>query len=47
MAEMVFFMETSDVEQRRRLNDEVPTIEEYWACRLGTSAVGVTTVMFE
>jgi hypothetical protein len=47
MAEMIFFMEMSDVEQRRRLNVEIPTIEEYWTCRLGTSAVGVTTVMFE
>ncbi|KAI0002390.1 isoprenoid synthase domain-containing protein [Xylariaceae sp. FL0662B] len=33
------FMEQSEVEQRGRLRGDVASIEEYWAFRLGTSAV--------
>ncbi|RYP85752.1 hypothetical protein DL769_000926 [Monosporascus sp. CRB-8-3] len=33
------FMEASEIEQRFRLKGQIPTLEEYWAFRLGTSAV--------
>jgi len=43
LRELEFFMETSELEQKRRLSPELPTVEEYSACRMGTSAVTVTT----
>ncbi|KAF2467746.1 terpenoid synthase [Lindgomyces ingoldianus] len=45
--ELEFFMETSEVEQRRRLSEELPTLDEYITCRMGTSAVGVTSAFNE
>lgn len=47
MDEMKFFFEQSRVEQEYRLNDVVPTLEEYWACRMGTSAVAPCVAMAE
>lgn len=47
MKEMLFFMDMSELEQKRKLRNEIPTLEEYWACRMGTSACGVTTAMCE
>lgn len=37
--EIARFMKASEVEQRVRLRGEIPTIEEYWDFRMGTSAV--------
>ncbi|KAI1332884.1 isoprenoid synthase domain-containing protein [Xylariaceae sp. FL0255] len=37
--EIAKFMKASEIEQRWRLLGHIPTIEEYWAFRLGTSAV--------
>ncbi|TQN63795.1 (+)-eremophilene synthase [Colletotrichum shisoi] len=45
--EIEFFMETSEVEQRRRLSSELPTTEEYLATRMGTGAVNVCTILSE
>lgn len=47
LKELEFFMETSEVEQRRRLSDDLPTMDEYITCRMGTSAVGVTSAFNE
>lgn len=43
MQELVFFMETSEVEQRCRLSPSLPTAERYISNRMGTSAVHVTS----
>ena len=45
--EMLFFIEAAKEEQAVRLRDEIPSVEEYWRTRLGTSAVGVCNVMIE
>jgi hypothetical protein len=45
--ELEFFMETSETEQIRRLSKDLPTVDEYIACRMGTSAVGVTSAYNE
>ncbi|RYP47626.1 hypothetical protein DL768_006342 [Monosporascus sp. mg162] len=37
--EVARFMEASEAEQTFRLRGQVPTLQEYWAFRLGTSAV--------
>ncbi|KAF2121055.1 isoprenoid synthase domain-containing protein [Lophiotrema nucula] len=47
LKELEFFMETSEVEQRRRLSEDLPTLDEYITCRMGTSAVGVTSAFNE
>ncbi|RAL64505.1 hypothetical protein DID88_001980 [Monilinia fructigena] len=47
LEELLFFMDCSEIEQRVRLSEKLPTVEEYWRCRMGTSAVGVTTAMNE
>ncbi|KAM3072435.1 hypothetical protein ACMFMG_009236 [Clarireedia jacksonii] len=47
LEQMVFFMDCSEIEQRVRLSDELPTIGQYWDCRMGTSAVGVTLAVNE
>ena len=41
MAELAFFMDKSEVEQRLRLQNQRVTIEEYWQYKLGTSAIRV------
>ncbi|KAF2733669.1 terpenoid synthase [Polyplosphaeria fusca] len=47
LRELEFFMETSEIEQRKRLSDDLPTLDEYITCRMGTSAVGVTSAFNE
>ncbi len=47
LVEMEVFMETSELEQKTRLNDTLPTVESYWSCRMGTSAVGVCLAVNE
>lgn len=45
--EIARFMKASEAEQRGRLSGEIPTIEEYWAFRQGTSAVYITSAAGE
>ncbi|KAI0468831.1 isoprenoid synthase domain-containing protein [Xylaria cf. heliscus] len=45
--EIAKFMDASEAEQRARLHGEVPTIEDYWAFRLGTSAVYIRSAAGE
>ena len=45
--ELDFFFQTSELEQRRRLSPNLPTLAEYINCRQGTSAVGVTCFFME
>ncbi|RYP77776.1 hypothetical protein DL771_000873 [Monosporascus sp. 5C6A] len=40
--ELGSFWQTSELEQRRRLNPNLPTLDEYVTCHMGTSAVDVT-----
>ena len=47
LKELEFFMETSELEQRRRLSEDLPTLDEYITCRMETSAVGVTSAFNE
>ena len=47
MKEIEFFLEMSEQEQRVRLAQKVPTLEEYWRIRIGTSAVGVMIASVE
>ncbi|PQE26796.1 terpenoid synthase protein [Rutstroemia sp. NJR-2017a BVV2] len=47
LEQMLFFMDCSEIEQRVRLSGELPTIGQYWNCRMGTSAVGVTLAVNE
>ena len=41
------FMDMTELEQRLRLKRTVPSIEEYWGYRLGSSAVNVTLAVNE
>lgn len=45
--EIIFFVEMSQVEQQYRLCDKVPNLEEYWAYRTGTIAVGPCMALIE
>ncbi|KAI0441626.1 isoprenoid synthase domain-containing protein [Xylaria telfairii] len=45
--EIARFMDASEAEQRGRLNGEVPTIEEYWAFRMGTIAAYIASAAGE
>ncbi|KAJ0273315.1 hypothetical protein COL940_009941 [Colletotrichum noveboracense] len=45
--ELEFFMKTSEVEQKRRLSPDLPSVEEYVETRMGTSAVNVTSFFNE
>ncbi|KAL9057345.1 MAG: hypothetical protein Q9162_002419 [Coniocarpon cinnabarinum] len=47
LKEIEFYIQATETEQRRRLNTELPTVEEYWACRMGTSAVGACIVAMQ
>lgn len=44
---MIQFLAHSQVEQEIRLRVQVPTIEEYWTFRMGTSAVGIAVAAVE
>lgn len=47
MKEIVFFMNMSEHEQRVRLAGKIPSTEEYWEYRMGTSAVGICLAVIE
>lgn len=47
MDELLRFMSHTKHEQDFRLRSEMPTIEEYWSFRMGTSAVGVVVAVQE
>ena len=40
-------MVTSHMEQKAKLEGQIPTPEEYWRVRMGTSAVGVICAVNE
>ena len=44
---MMLFIQMSEVEQNTRLSGRIPTLNEYWTCRMGTSAVGVCLGMLD
>lgn len=45
--EVKFFLRESQKEQEIRLAGKLGTVEQYWNCRMGTSAVGVCLAMIE
>ncbi|KAE8375861.1 isoprenoid synthase domain-containing protein [Aspergillus bertholletiae] len=47
LKEITFFMVTSQMEQKAKLEEQIPSLEEYWAVRMGTSAVGVICAVNE
>lgn len=44
---MKLFVHESQSEQETCLAGKVETLEQYWECRIGTSAVGVCLAMLE
>ena len=47
MKHMADFLEMSRLEQAGRLRGTVPTVEEYWSYRFGSSAAYITLAMSE
>ena len=47
MSELLFFMKNSEVEQRLHFQTHMVSIEDFWAFRLGTSAVRVVLCLNE
>ena len=47
LKEIVQFLAGSQREQEVRLSGRIPTVDEYWAFRVGTSAVGVGVAALE
>jgi hypothetical protein len=47
MGEIVRFLEQTKREQQTRLCGNLPSMEEYWSFRAGTSAVGVIVAVQE
>ncbi|QSZ31558.1 hypothetical protein DSL72_001125 [Monilinia vaccinii-corymbosi] len=45
--QLIFYIDCSEMEQRVRLSGKLPTVQEYWHFRMGTSAVGVTLAVNE
>ena len=43
----MFFLDMSEREQRFQLGEDVPSREEYWRYRMGTSAVGSLAAILE
>lgn len=43
--DLQYFMDSSSVEQRFRLEGHIPTVSEYWAYRHGTGAIGAICSM--
>lgn len=43
--EMEYFVHATEIEQKRRLENKLPQLEEYLDCRMGTSGVGVCVVL--
>lgn len=44
---LIYFMDTTEIQQRRRLSEDPPTLEEYAKFRMGTSAVSVVSAFDE
>lgn len=47
LGELIYFMDTTEIEQRRRLSEDPSTLEEYAKCRMGASAVSVVSAFDE
>jgi hypothetical protein len=47
MEELTRFMDNTSLEQKVRLCCGIPSIEEYWSFRMGTSAVGLVVAVQE
>lgn len=45
--ELMFFLDMSECEQRFQLGEDVPSREDYWRYRMGTSAVGSLAAILE
>ncbi|KAH6717257.1 isoprenoid synthase domain-containing protein [Leptodontidium sp. MPI-SDFR-AT-0119] len=45
--DMKFYIATTETEQRYKLDGKIPTLEEYWEARMGTSAVAACLAMIE
>jgi hypothetical protein len=47
MDELVRFVEFTKCEQEFRVRREIPTVQEYWSFRMGTSAVSLVVAVQE
>jgi hypothetical protein len=47
MHELTRFLEQTRKEQRFRLLNQIPSLEEYWSFRMGSSAVGLVVAVQE
>jgi len=47
LGELIYFMDTTEIEQRRRLSEDLPTLDEYAKSRMETSAVSVVSAFNE
>lgn len=45
--EMKFYISTTETEQKFHLDGRIPSLEEYWSVRMGTSAVGACLAVIE
>ncbi|KAG4429838.1 hypothetical protein IFR05_014676 [Cadophora sp. M221] len=45
--DMKFYIATTETEQRYKLDGKIPSLEEYWEARMGTSAVAACLAMIE
>ena len=45
--ELLYFIRMSQTEQEFRLSGIMPSLEQYWGYRMGSSAVGVTLALIE
>lgn len=45
--ELEFYISTTETEQKFHLDGRIPSLEEYWAVRMGTSAVGACLAVIE
>ncbi|EMC92457.1 hypothetical protein BAUCODRAFT_78588 [Baudoinia panamericana UAMH 10762] len=45
--EMLFYIDKTSLEHRLIISNEIPTLDDYWGIRMGTSAIHVTTAMLE
>ncbi|KAL2061942.1 hypothetical protein VTL71DRAFT_7320 [Oculimacula yallundae] len=46
-ADMKFYIDTTETEQRYKMDGKIPSLEEYWEARMGTSAVAACLAMIE
>jgi hypothetical protein len=47
MHELTRFLEHTKREQRFRLLNQIPSVEEYWSFRMGSGAVGLVIAVQE